>query len=352
MIRKAGRPLTRKTPVGVVIENATTGSTASAARGARTVTVVRGLPSEVDAVRLRPPGAGPGRADRPRDRRGPAHHLLRRLTGSSSRLLGPIRGPGMRSESGWRRDPRLVPMSDYLELLPAVDIADGQAVQLVQGVAGSEKHFGDPVEAALNWQRRGAEWIHLVDLDAAFGRGHNRDLLAKIVGHARHRRRDERGHPGRRVAGRGDGGRLPPGQHRHRRARAAGVVRARHRRVRRPGRRRARRARPDPGCPRLDPRRWRPVRRARPARRRGLRPLRRHRRQQGRHAPGPQPRPAPRGLRRHRPSGGRLRRHHRARRPRGAAGAGRRRGRGRDHRHRALRGPLHPRGRARADPPR
>ncbi len=73
-------------------------------------------------------------------------------------------------------------MSDYLELLPAVDIAGGHAVQLVQGVAGSEKRFGDPVEAALNWQRRGAEWIHLVDLDAAFGRGHNRDLLARIVG--------------------------------------------------------------------------------------------------------------------------------------------------------------------------
>ncbi|NUR08195.1 MAG: bifunctional 1-(5-phosphoribosyl)-5-((5-phosphoribosylamino)methylideneamino)imidazole-4-carboxamide isomerase/phosphoribosylanthranilate isomerase PriA [Nocardioidaceae bacterium] len=73
-------------------------------------------------------------------------------------------------------------MSAYLELLPAVDIAGGQAVQLVQGVAGSEKRFGDPVEAALNWQRRGAEWIHLVDLDAAFGRGHNRDLLATIVG--------------------------------------------------------------------------------------------------------------------------------------------------------------------------
>ncbi|MEO5710683.1 MAG: bifunctional 1-(5-phosphoribosyl)-5-((5-phosphoribosylamino)methylideneamino)imidazole-4-carboxamide isomerase/phosphoribosylanthranilate isomerase PriA [Nocardioidaceae bacterium] len=73
-------------------------------------------------------------------------------------------------------------MSDYLELLPAVDIAGGQAVQLVQGVAGSEKRFGDPVEAALNWQRRGAEWIHLVDLDAAFGRGHNRELLAKITG--------------------------------------------------------------------------------------------------------------------------------------------------------------------------
>jgi phosphoribosylanthranilate isomerase len=73
-------------------------------------------------------------------------------------------------------------MSDYLELLPAVDIADGQAVQLVQGVAGSEKRFGDPVEAALRWQEAGAEWIHLVDLDAAFGRGHNRELQARIVG--------------------------------------------------------------------------------------------------------------------------------------------------------------------------
>src|SRR3954466_16193379 len=73
-------------------------------------------------------------------------------------------------------------MSTYLELLPAVDIADGQAVQLVQGVAGSEKRFGDPVEAALRWQDAGAEWIHLVDLDAAFGRGHNRDLQARIVG--------------------------------------------------------------------------------------------------------------------------------------------------------------------------
>ena len=73
-------------------------------------------------------------------------------------------------------------MSDYLELLPAVDIAGGQAVQLVQGVAGSEKRFGDPVEAALRWQEAGAEWIHLVDLDAAFGRGHNRELQARIVG--------------------------------------------------------------------------------------------------------------------------------------------------------------------------
>jgi phosphoribosyl isomerase A len=72
--------------------------------------------------------------------------------------------------------------TDHLQLLPAVDVQAGRAVQLVQGVAGSEKTFGDPVEAALNWQSRGAEWIHLVDLDAAFGRGSNRDLLAGIVG--------------------------------------------------------------------------------------------------------------------------------------------------------------------------
>jgi len=68
-----------------------------------------------------------------------------------------------------------------LELLPAVDVAEGRAVQLVQGVAGSEKRFGDPLEAALRWQDAGADWIHLVDLDAAFGRGHNRELLAAIV---------------------------------------------------------------------------------------------------------------------------------------------------------------------------
>jgi len=71
---------------------------------------------------------------------------------------------------------------DHLELLPAVDVAGGQAVQLVQGVAGSEKRFGDPLEAALRWQEAGAEWVHLVDLDAAFGRGDNRELLAGIVG--------------------------------------------------------------------------------------------------------------------------------------------------------------------------
>jgi phosphoribosyl isomerase A len=68
-----------------------------------------------------------------------------------------------------------------LVLLPAVDVADGAAVRLVQGAAGTETSYGDPLDAALAWQRDGAEWIHLVDLDAAFGRGDNRALLADVV---------------------------------------------------------------------------------------------------------------------------------------------------------------------------
>jgi 1-(5-phosphoribosyl)-5-[(5-phosphoribosylamino)methylideneamino] imidazole-4-carboxamide isomerase/N-(5'phosphoribosyl)anthranilate isomerase len=67
-------------------------------------------------------------------------------------------------------------------LLPAVDVADGQAVRLVRGEAGSETSYGDPLAAALQWQNDGGEWIHLVDLDAAFGRGHNRELIADVVG--------------------------------------------------------------------------------------------------------------------------------------------------------------------------
>jgi 1-(5-phosphoribosyl)-5-[(5-phosphoribosylamino)methylideneamino] imidazole-4-carboxamide isomerase/N-(5'phosphoribosyl)anthranilate isomerase len=69
-----------------------------------------------------------------------------------------------------------------LILLPAVDVADGRAVRLVQGEAGSERNYGDPLEAALAWQQAGASWIHLVDLDAAFGRGSNAELLAQVVG--------------------------------------------------------------------------------------------------------------------------------------------------------------------------
>lgn len=72
-------------------------------------------------------------------------------------------------------------MHKRLELLPAVDVADGQAVRLVQGAAGSETAYGDPLAAALAWQAAGAEWIHLVDLDAAFGRGSNRELLHQVI---------------------------------------------------------------------------------------------------------------------------------------------------------------------------
>ena len=81
-----------------------------------------------------------------------------------------------------QRNPTVLTSLPRLELLPAVDVAGGQAVQLVQGVAGTGGQFGDPWEAARAWQDQGAEWIHLVDLDAAFGRGSNRELLADIVG--------------------------------------------------------------------------------------------------------------------------------------------------------------------------
>lgn len=69
-----------------------------------------------------------------------------------------------------------------LVLLPAVDVADGQAVRLVQGEAGTETNYGAPLDAALAWQNAGAEWVHLVDLDAAFGRGSNFEILRDVVG--------------------------------------------------------------------------------------------------------------------------------------------------------------------------
>jgi 1-(5-phosphoribosyl)-5-[(5-phosphoribosylamino)methylideneamino] imidazole-4-carboxamide isomerase/N-(5'phosphoribosyl)anthranilate isomerase len=73
-------------------------------------------------------------------------------------------------------------VTQRLELLPAVDVADGTAVRLVQGEAGTETDYGDPLDAAMAWQDAGADWIHLVDLDAAFGRGSNAELLARVVG--------------------------------------------------------------------------------------------------------------------------------------------------------------------------
>ncbi|MCX7521318.1 bifunctional 1-(5-phosphoribosyl)-5-((5-phosphoribosylamino)methylideneamino)imidazole-4-carboxamide isomerase/phosphoribosylanthranilate isomerase PriA [Microbacterium sp. STN6] len=76
--------------------------------------------------------------------------------------------------SEFNRMPRLV-------LLPAVDVAGGKAVRLTQGEAGSETNYGDPVDAAADWADQGAEWIHLVDLDAAFGRGDNHGVLKKVI---------------------------------------------------------------------------------------------------------------------------------------------------------------------------
>jgi 1-(5-phosphoribosyl)-5-[(5-phosphoribosylamino)methylideneamino] imidazole-4-carboxamide isomerase/N-(5'phosphoribosyl)anthranilate isomerase len=72
-----------------------------------------------------------------------------------------------------------------LTLLPAVDVASGKAVRLTRGEAGSETNYGDPVEAAADWINQGAEWIHLVDLDAAFGRGNNHSVIKKVVKQAR-----------------------------------------------------------------------------------------------------------------------------------------------------------------------
>ncbi|MBC7725852.1 MAG: bifunctional 1-(5-phosphoribosyl)-5-((5-phosphoribosylamino)methylideneamino)imidazole-4-carboxamide isomerase/phosphoribosylanthranilate isomerase PriA [Burkholderiaceae bacterium] len=71
--------------------------------------------------------------------------------------------------------------SPALTLLPAVDVAGGTAVRLTQGVAGSETSYGDPVDAAADWASQGAEWIHLVDLDAAFGRGNNHSVIKKVI---------------------------------------------------------------------------------------------------------------------------------------------------------------------------
>jgi phosphoribosylanthranilate isomerase len=72
-------------------------------------------------------------------------------------------------------------MSSELIILPAVDLKGGQAVQLVQGVADTAKQFGDPITAALRWQELGAEWLHLVDLDAAFGNGNNVTVAAEVI---------------------------------------------------------------------------------------------------------------------------------------------------------------------------
>jgi len=68
-----------------------------------------------------------------------------------------------------------------LELLPAIDVKGGKAVRLVQGELSAESQYGDPREVALEFLAAGAEWIHLVDLDAAFGIGSNAELLEEVI---------------------------------------------------------------------------------------------------------------------------------------------------------------------------
>lgn len=87
----------------------------------------------------------------------------------------------MTTSSSDAADQHQNPEAPRLQLLPAVDVAGGQAVRLVQGESGSETGYGDPLEAALAWQEAGAEWIHLVDLDAAFGRGDNIEVLTEVA---------------------------------------------------------------------------------------------------------------------------------------------------------------------------
>ena len=175
-----------------------------------------------------------------------------------------------------------------LELLPAVDVVNGQAVRLVQGEAGSETSYGTPLEAALNWQQQGAEWVHLVDLDAAFGRGSNAELLREVVG-----RLDIKVE-------------LSGGLRDDESLEAAldlGVARVNlgtaalenpewtapgHRPLWRQDRRRTRRPRNHAGRPRLDQGRRRPLGGPGPPRRSRLRPLRGHGRHQGRHPAGTQ----------------------------------------------------------------
>ena len=163
-------------------------------------------------------------------------------------------------------------------LLPAVDVADGRPSGWCRARPAPRPRYGDPLEAALAWQRDGAEWVHLVDLDAAFGRGSNAALLAEVVGALDVEGRAVRRHPRRRVAA---PRRWPPARARVNIGTAAledpewcdraiaeygdrvavGLdVPRRH-----------------AGGPRLDPRRRRPVRGAGPAGRGRLRPLRGHR---------------------------------------------------------------------------
>ena len=132
----------------------------------------RRLPPAAGRARRHAHDAGPRRRGRRRDRAGPRSRPHRRRTGAA----GAPEGGSARVLTAWLRSRAVT-----IDLLPAVDVVDGQAVRLVQGVAGTETGYGDPLDAARAWAADGAEWLHLVDLDAAFGRGSNAELLASVV---------------------------------------------------------------------------------------------------------------------------------------------------------------------------
>ena len=121
-----------------------------------------------------------------------------------------------------------------LTLLPAVDVRDGKAVRLRQGESGSETDYGSPLEAARTWVESGAEWIHLVDLDAAFGTGNNRDQLRAIVKELGDKVNIEMSGGVRDDASLDAALEAGAGEHRHRGSGEPRLDRFRHQEVRRP----------------------------------------------------------------------------------------------------------------------
>src|SRR3954469_10299841 len=242
---------------------------------------------------------------------------MRRLWTTSRNSIPP---PSPRAATVGRSGvPRLIAVPK-LQLLPAVDVADGQAVRLVQGEAGSETSYGSPLEAALQGQRAGAGWGHLVGCDAAFGRGSNRELLAEVVGRLDVKVemsggiRDDasleaalatgcaRVNLGTAAPAAPDWGRGPR-QPRYGATRGARLGAVRDRAVRRQDRGRPRRSGDHAVGTWVDAGRRGAVRGGRPARRRGVRALRRHRRPPRRHPDGAEPLAARRRVRRHHQAG-------------------------------------------------
>lgn len=108
---------------------------------------------------------------------------------ASARTAGPPSRVAAQAPQNQDKEPTLVSefnTSPELVLFPAIDLAGGKAVRLVQGEADSATNYGDPVDAAEDWIEQGAEWIHLVDLDAAFGRGENRGVIKRVIRAAKH----------------------------------------------------------------------------------------------------------------------------------------------------------------------